>query len=228
MHSSTAQSVRFQTDTLIFDLDGTLVDTAPDLLRATNYILGKVDRAPLALEDVVHMVGFGAIRLMELGLMKSGGMGDHDPQILLPDFLSFYQKSICVDSKPYPHVLDMLARFRADGFQLVLCTNKPLYLAEELLDALNMLSFFDTRSGGTCFPYRKPDPRHILDTLAQLQHTTNPVMIGDTDSDITGARNAGIDSIAVTFGYSATPANKLGATHTISSYQNFPELFLKP
>lgn len=209
---------QFTVSKVIFDLDGTLVDTAPDLLRATNYVLESVGRPSVNLESVRHMVGHGALRLIELGLEATGGVNEHNLESLKSRFLEYYEENICVDSVPFPGVKKTLQTLKKSGFQLGICTNKPRYLAQSLIAHLNIDHFFDAVTGGDSYEFKKPDPRHILQTAAQLSGDGSIVMVGDSKPDIAGAKAANIPSILVSFGYSAHPLRELDADVIISEF----------
>ncbi|WP_262695030.1 phosphoglycolate phosphatase [Kordiimonas aquimaris] len=207
---------------IIFDLDGTLVDTAPDLLAATNHVLHEINRAPVTLEQVRHMVGFGAMKLIELGLKATGGVNRQDTAELLQSFLKYYADNVAVNSRPFPDTINVLQALKSDGFGLAICTNKPHHLAKSLLHDLNMTQYFECIIGGDSLPYKKPDPRPILSAINALPGTGPAIMIGDSIADIDGARAANIPSILVTFGYSAIPHDELNADLTITAMADLP------
>jgi phosphoglycolate phosphatase len=214
----------FRVEKILFDLDGTLVDTAPDLHAATNHVLTHVGRSKISLDTVRHLVGQGAKKLMELGLEATGGVDDHDIDKLLPVFLDYYQENIAGGSVFYPNVVETLSSLRERGFQIAICTNKPVELAKQLMTALNVTEYFDTIIGGDSFPYRKPDPRHIHDTIAELEGDGPALMIGDSNFDIGAAIAAKIPSIAVSYGYSDIAASELGADITIEDFADINTL----
>lgn len=195
------------TPVILFDLDGTLVDTAPDLARALNHVLASAGAAQVSAADVRHMVGHGARKLIERGMAAGGRVPDSaETDALVARFLSFYGANIAVESCAFPDVEATLATLRAAGARLAVCTNKPENLSIDLLDKLNLTRFFDTIAGADTFPVRKPDPGHLLLTLERLQARTGPaVMVGDSETDIKAARAARLPVVAVTFGYTDRP-----------------------
>ncbi len=197
--------------TLVFDLDGTLVDTAPDLIAATRFTVAGLGAA-CAGDDVLRpMVSHGALAMIRAGL----GPVAHDwPEErfypLLPTFLAYYEANIAVHSRPFPGLDDALDRLSAAGHRLAVCTNKQHSLASKLLGELGLASRFPVVAGRDTFPVYKPDPGHLTSTV--LKAGGNPahaIMIGDSGVDVATARNAGLPVIAVDFGYSDPPV----ATH---------------
>ena len=213
---------QFDISKVIFDLDGTLVDTAPDLLAATNHVLGQLGRPCVSLSQVRHMVGHGALRLIELGLESTGGASGHNTEALKDIFIEYYASNICVSSVLFPGVMETLEGLQHHGFELAICTNKPLDLAEALLAELNIRGMFKAVTGGDSFPYKKPDPRHLLNTAAMLSGDGGLVMVGDSKPDIDAAVAAGVPSFLVTFGYSALPHAELGADVILSEMSALP------
>jgi len=214
----------FNAQKIIFDLDGTLVDTAADLHAATNFVLQSLGRETVSLSQVRHMTGYGAVKLIELGLEATGGTDGLNMESLRKRFLMYYSDNICVHSYVFPDGKNMLRALVADGFQLAVCTNKPIGLALPLLEKLGIDGHFSVITGGDSFPYKKPDPRHILETAQQLAGRGGAVMIGDASPDILGAKAAGIPVIAVDFGYADTPLAELGPDYTISGFADLPAL----
>ena len=206
--------------TVIFDLDGTLVDTSPDLTSALNAVLTASGRKALPEVEVRHLVGRGARVLIERGMETTGDPVDQAlvPQ-LFQDFLDHYGANIAAGSKPFPGVERVVRRLVAGKHPLGICTNKPEALAFKLLDALNLRRFFPVIFGADSRPYRKPDPRHLLDTIAAVGgERGNAVMIGDSDTDVETARAAGVPVILVSFGYTEIPARELGADAVIDHF----------
>ncbi|TNE60669.1 MAG: HAD family hydrolase [Alphaproteobacteria bacterium] len=217
---------RFPARKIIFDLDGTLVESAPDLWQATNHVLAHVGRDPVTLEQVRHMVGFGALRLMELGLNATGGVGDHDVKSLLPVFLDYYSAHIADHTVFFPGVREMVAELKAGGCAVAVCTNKPVGLANQLLAALDARDLFGAVTGGDSFAFKKPDGRHIHETAALLPDDGAILMVGDSATDVNAAKDAGVPCVAVSFGYSTVPAADLGADALIHDLADLRPLIL--
>ena len=211
--------------TLAFDLDGTLVETAPDLIAATNHVLQAQGLAPVAPDVIRDEISFGARAMIEKGLKVSGVVREPSQvDRMLADFLAHYEANIAVHSRPFPHVIDVLRECRAQGSRLVVCTNKREHLSRVLLGELAMLDLFEGIAGRDTFAVCKPHPDHLLGAikLAGGDHQ-RAVMVGDSNTDISTAKAAGVPSIAVTFGYTDVPAEELGADAVIGDYRSFHE-----
>ena len=205
---------------VLFDLDGTLVDTAPDLTHALNWVLAQENCAPVSLDEVRHMVGKGARHLMRQALQAAGlPPTDEKLDALLPVFLDHYGAHIADDSRLFPGVRDVVEELAAAGVKLAVCTNKPEKLSRDLLGALGVDGLFPTIVGGDSLDRRKPDPEHIFETLRRMGASAkDAVMVGDSINDIAAARDAGVPVIAVTFGYTDTPVVELGADLVIEDF----------
>jgi len=209
---------------VLFDLDGTLVDSAPDLHGALNHSLARAGRDLVDLTHVRNMVGQGARVLLERGLAATGGLPSADVfEELVEEFFDYYEDHLIDHSVPYEGVVAALEAFEKAGTTMAVCTNKPMRFAVPLLQQMGLSKFFTATTGGDSFPVRKPDAGHITGTLEQMNFSNGTaLMVGDSDSDISAARNAGIPSIAVTFGYTEIPVADLNPTHIID---HFDELY---
>ncbi len=205
--------------TVVFDLDGTLVDTAPDLTAALNHALAALGRPPVPAEDVRHMVGHGARRLLERGLAASGGATPDLVEAGVPHFLAFYADHIADGSRPYPGVEAALDALAAAGCRLAICTNKPQALADALVAALGWGGRFAATIGFDAVPRPKPDPGHLTAAVAAAGgDMANMVFVGDSITDTDTARAAGVPVVAVAFGFSDRPVAELGADIVIDDY----------
>ena len=205
---------------LIFDLDGTLIDTAPDLIASLNYTIAAADLAPVTFDDLTHLVGQGA-RVMIRRAFELRGQEIREPAVepLLHRFLDHYKREMPGASQPYEGLLEALDRLTDAGFTAAVCTNKLEELALPLLEKLGLADRFPVVTGGDTFAFRKPDARHILGTIEKAGgDPAKTVMIGDSINDILAARNAGISSIAVTFGYSDVPVAELQPDYVIEHF----------
>jgi phosphoglycolate phosphatase len=182
---------------VVFDLDGTLIDSAPDILAALNRVLVSYSLAPLSRPEVQSMIGDGAKVLVERGFAARGQVGGPAE---LAAFLADYNVNAVVQTKPYPGMQTALTALRAAGHQMAVCTNKPEGITRQILTALGIDGFFSTITGGDSTPHRKPDPRHLAASLAALG-ATQAVMIGDHENDMAAARGLNLPSIFVTWGY---------------------------
>ena len=202
---------------VLFDLDGTLVDSAEDLRHALNIILAERGLRTLDLPEVKSMIGDGAAKLVERGLAATGGdLAGHADA--LRDFLAIYEANAADATRPYPGTIETLEALRANRLPLAVVTNKPEAATALVLEALGLASFFDVVVGGDTLPQRKPHPAPILHALAALGMTPGAaVMIGDNHHDVKAAKAAGTGAIAVTYGYSHLPHAELGADRLIDN-----------
>lgn len=205
---------------LIFDLDGTLADTADDLIGALNVLLTREGLAPVALADGRPLVGAGARALIERGFACRGApLEPMRADALVRDFLTHYEAHIADESRLFPGVLAALDRFRAAGFRLAVCTNKPEGLARLLLQKLSAADRFAAICGRGSFPMHKPDPRTLWLTIdAADGDPRRAVMVGDSKTDIDTARAAGTPTVAVDFGYTDTPVAVFSPDRIISHF----------
>jgi phosphoglycolate phosphatase len=208
-------------ETVVFDLDGTLVDTAPDLTAALNAVMAREGRALVPLNDVRHMVGRGARVLIERAMEATGQPWDAGTiNDLMAHFLEYYDANIAATSRPFDGAAAVCQRLVARGHKLGVCTNKPERLSLKLLDELKLRQLFPVVLGADSRPYRKPDPRHLLDTISALGgRPDSAVMIGDSDTDVNTARAAGVPVIVVSFGYTEIPCRELGADLVIDHFE---------
>jgi phosphoglycolate phosphatase len=210
----------------VFDLDGTLVDTAPDLLAATNAVLASAGRSAVDGSTLRHMVGFGARSLIRQAFAATGAPVNEDELAALFDvFIEHYRANIAVGSQPFANVPETLARLKESGAHLGVLTNKPHELANLLLPALKLDGYFGAVLGAGARPYTKPDPRLFHDTLSDLGAVGSPaVMIGDSVTDVATARAANVPVILVSYGYTPEPAETLGADAVTADFAEIPEL----
>ncbi|PJI43309.1 phosphoglycolate phosphatase [Ferrovibrio sp.] len=210
---------------ILFDLDGTLVDTAPDLAAATDYALTQAGRPAIGLESVRSMVGDGARALIEKGFRASGGMPDPAAfEAAFNDFMIYYGRHIAETSRPFPGVATCLAALAEQGYALAVCTNKPEALSRSLLDQLGLSGFFGAVVGGDSLLVRKPDPGHIRGTLDKLgTEFAWAAMVGDSANDVNAAKAAGLPCVVVSFGYTQIPAKDLGGDRLIDHFSELPE-----
>ena len=211
----------------VFDLDGTLVDTAPDLAESLNHCLSSVGLERLELEIVRPHAGHGAkVMLREAYRLAGRDLSDAEMNMQVDRFVAYYADHIAVESRPFPGAIAALERFEAAGWRLAICTNKYERLAVKLLEALGLARRFAAICGADTFARYKPDPLHLTETIARAGGTVwNAVMIGDTDTDIDTAINAGVPSILVEFGYAPAASARDGASAIIESYETLTPTF---
>jgi len=207
---------------LCFDLDGTIIDTAPDLIRVLNLVIKEDGLGETDYMKARRDVGYGARVLIEQACKRvDHAISSSRVDELLDLFLKLYADDIAQKSQPFLGVCDTLAYLRANGAELSVCTNKPGYLARPLLEALDMSGYFIRTIGSDDVPHKKPNAGHIF-AAAGHKSRRKIVMIGDSLLDILAAKNTKIPSIVVTYGYSAIPIQKLGADHVIRRFRALP------
>jgi len=209
---------------LLVDLDGTLVDSLPDLMAALNRLLAAEGQASLNAAEVRPMVGDGAARLVERAFAARGGPGDVPLPALVERFLAIYEADPVAQTRPYPGAAETLEALAAAGWRLAICTNKPEAASRKVLQGLGLAGLFQEVAGGDSFPVRKPDAGHLLGALGCLDVLPrHAVMLGDSHNDLQAARNAGLPVILVSFGYTRTPARELGADAVIDHFDELPD-----
>jgi phosphoglycolate phosphatase len=212
---------------VIFDLDGTLVDTAPDLLGALNAILTAEGHEPVVPADLRNLVGHGAKAMFEHALKRTGVEVSTDRMGALTErFLAFYRLNIARGSRPFPGVPKTLEILAEQGMGLGVCTNKAQDLTELLLRELDLFRYFPASVfGGGSTPYSKPDPRHLLEVVRALNgRRERAVLVGDSIVDINTARAADIPVIAMSYGYTPVPVSELGADAVVDDFAALPEV----
>ena len=209
---------------IVFDLDGTLVDTAPDLIAALNVILAREKLPPLPLASARNMIGGGARKLIERGLEVEGRqLGIAEIDRLTEDFIQYYADHIADESRPFDGLEAALDELALQGCGLAVCTNKLEWLSKRLMDRLNLTSRFAAICGGDTFGVAKPDPAILRQTVARAGHEmASAIMVGDAGPDVGAARRAGIPVIGVTFGYTEVPIEALKPDLVISHMRDLP------
>lgn len=205
---------------LVFDLDGTLADTARDLTATLNVLLRREGLPAVAPAAARDLVGAGAQALIERGFaLHNAALSPERIQPMVADFLSHYEAHIADETCLFPGARAALDRFRDAGFRLAICTNKPERLARLLIERLAVADRFDAICGRGSFPVHKPDPQMLHLTVAMAGgDPARMIMVGDSRTDIDTARNAGAPVIAVDFGYTDTPVAALGPDRIISHF----------
>jgi phosphoglycolate phosphatase len=210
--------------TVVFDLDGTLVDTAPDLINALNFVLDREGLPPVPLHSARNMIGAGARRLIERGLEVEGRVaGLEDITRLTRDFINYYAAHIADISRPFHGLEGALDDLSARGYRFAVCTNKLEWLSKLLLDRLGMSWRFSAICGADTFGVSKPDPAILRQTIARAGgEPSAAIMVGDAGPDIGVARRAGIPVIGVEFGYTEVPIADLKPDRVISHMRELP------
>jgi phosphoglycolate phosphatase len=205
---------------VIFDLDGTLVDSAPDLMLATNHVLSSLERRPISMDEVRSFVGHGARALIARGAAATGDAIDEKTlDFYHAEFLRYYEKNIAVNSVAFPGVINLLKRCAAGGLKMGVCTNKVEGLSVRLLQALSMAKYFGAVVGSDTVNIGKPDAAPYLESVKRLGvPAKDSIMIGDSETDILTARAAGVPVIAVTFGYTQKPVATYNPDYLVSHF----------
>jgi phosphoglycolate phosphatase len=210
--------------TVVFDLDGTLVDTAPDLISALNFVLGREGLPPVPLKSARMLIGAGVRRLLERGLEVDGRHASvEDIDRLTGDFIDYYAAHIADASRPFDGLESALDDLEARGYGFAVCTNKLEWLSKRLLDRLGLSARFAAICGADTFGVAKPDPAILQQTVARAGgQLSSTIMVGDAGPDIGVARRAGIPVIGVEFGYTDVPIADLKPDRLIGHMSELP------
>lgn len=208
--------------TVVFDLDGTLIDTAPDLIDTLNVVLTRAGLKPVEYAAARNMIGGGARRMIESGLLLEGRQAARqDIDRMFEEFIAHYADHIADRSRPFPGLEAALDELQRHGCRFAVCTNKLEGLSRLLLDALKLTGRFEAICGQDTFKIQKPNPEILRLTIAAAGgDPTRCVMVGDSGTDIDTARAASIPVVAVDFGYSDPPVTKLSPDRLISHYRD--------
>lgn len=210
--------------TIVFDLDGTLVDTAPDLINALNHVLDREGLPAVPLHAARNMIGAGARKLIERGLEAEGRAATIDEVTrMTTDFIDYYAAHIADESRPFEGLERALDELEAQGHLLAVCTNKLEWLSMRLLDRLGLSSRFAAICGADTFGVAKPDPAFLRETVTRAGgRLPAAIMVGDAGTDIGVARRAGVPVIGVGFGYTDVPIVELKPDRLIHHMSELP------
>ena len=220
--------------TILFDLDGTLVDTAPDLMNAHNYVMKKFGYETKSTDDIRKLVGQGAKSLIgrsvwgqakkEFGQVDDGKIKKE----MITEFIDFYGKNIVKESKLINGVYDFLKWSKENKISMGVCTNKQEHLAVDLLKKIKIYDFFEYVAGSNTFDFCKPDPRHLTNVIEIIQgDIKKSIMIGDSESDGNAANTAGIPFILLENGYTEKNANEIPHDHLIRDFIGIEKIVSK-
>jgi len=213
---------------LCFDLDGTLIDTAPDLIRVLNAVISEENLPETEFDEARKAVGYGSRALINGALARENKTL---PKARIDDlqqlFLKLYAEDICQLSKPFPGVVDTLKTLKLSGAELSVCTNKPGYLARPLIEKLGLSRLFVRTIGSDDLVRNKPYADHIWKAAGHRGQHRKIVMVGDSRPDILSARNAKVPSILMAYGYSTIPVVKLGADRILRNFRDIPEAVIE-
>lgn len=207
-------------NTIVFDLDGTLIDTAPDLYGTVRWLLRHEGRADISYDRVKDLIGDGAGPMIQGSFRDTGELPEGAAYDRLMDlFLTHYRTHLADRSEPFPGAIAAVLRWKARGARVAICTNKRFDFTDRMLDLLGLQHHFDAVAGSDTFAFRKPDGRHLLETIRIAGgDPERAIMVGDSATDVGAARNAGVPVVAVSFGYGRGSAHDLGADAVIDHF----------
>ena len=213
--------------TILFDLDGTLVDTAPDLMDAHNHVMKKFGHKEKKLSDIKSLAGKGAWVMMQRAFRQE----IKDEKIkkeMMKEFIDFYSQNIDRGSKPINGVMEFLKWAKTKNISMAVCTNKQERLAVDLLKKLRMYEYFEYVAGSDTFPFNKPDPRHLTDVVEIIQgDLKKTIMVGDSEVDGMSAENAKIPFVLVKDGYTEKSTKEIKHDELIEDFKNFDKIIEK-
>jgi len=210
--------------TLVFDLDGTLIDTAPDLIDTLNVVFAREGLPPVAYDTARNLIGGGARAMIARGIEAEGRVLE-PPKLeqMFDDFIVHYTAHVADRSQPFPGLIEALDHLAAGGYRFAVCTNKLERLSVLLLETLKLAGRFEAICGQDTFGIQKPDPEILRRTISAAGGSPQrAIMIGDSLTDIRTARAAGVPVIAVDFGYSEKPVSEFGPDRIISHFEQLP------
>jgi len=214
--------------TVLFDLDGTLVDTAPDLIRAHNHVMKKFGYPTKSINELKNAVGKGAKAIMAKGNGKWEWFDEKIKNEMTDEFLSFYKKNILHESTLLNGVKEFLKWCKNQNISMGVCTNKTEHLAIDLLKKIEIYEFFEYFSGHNTFKYCKPDPRHLLRTIEMLNGDKDKsIMIGDSETDANAAKEAEIPMILLKYGYTEKRSEEIYHNHLIKDFIGIEKIISK-
>ena len=208
---------------LLFDLDGTLVDSVPDLCAVLNEVLRQHGYGPLSQETVRPMVGDGVVPLVIRGFAACGA-GEDEARAALPHYIALYEANATRDSLLYPGVRETLVELRRRGYRTGVCTNKLQGATKAVLRGFGVDELFDAVAGGDRYRVRKPDPGHLTGLVDELGGTAErSTMIGDSEIDAAAAKAASIPALLMSYGYARVPLAGLGAAQVLDRFDEIPD-----
>ena len=220
--------------TVLFDLDGTLIDTAPDLMNAHNYVMQKFGYETKSTDEIRNLVGKGAASMIGRSLWNQARKElkkIDDEKIkskMVDEFIDYYGKNIAVESKLLPGVLEFLKWCKENNISMAVCTNKTEHLAVDLLKQINVYDYFEYVAGYNTFDYCKPDPRHLTNVIEIIQgELKKSIMIGDSETDSESAKAAGLPFILVEDGYTDKTINEIYHNHLIKDFNGIEQIINK-
>jgi len=220
--------------TILFDLDGTLVDSAPDLMLAHNHVMKKYGYAERKLSDIKKLAGKGAQLMLARSIHDlaelSGKTKKTDDIVkeMTRDFIDYYSKNIVKESTLKTGVLDFLSWCKNNSISMAVCTNKQEHLSIDLLKKIKIYDFFDYVAGGNSFNHNKPDPRHLTDTIEVINgEIKKTIMIGDSETDSASAKAANIPFVLIKDGYTEKTAQQIYHDHLVKNFIGLDKIIQK-
>ncbi len=211
-------------EAIVLDLDGTLIDSVPQVCWAMNRVFDEEGLGSLGVDEVEAIVGEGVKVMFEKALATRGGPSSFDLDTMIARYLDVYLSDPAAQTVIYEGVCETLDFLTEQGLPMGICTNKPRASTRAVLDALGLTKYFDVVVTAEDTLNRKPDGRHVLETLAAMgRDGATAVMVGDSESDIRAGRDAGLATVAVTYGYCHVPFADLGADAVIDNFDALPE-----
>ena len=221
--------------TILFDLDGTLIDTAPDLMNAHNFVMKKFGHEERKLNDIKKLAGRGSRAMINKSIQElaeeTGKIKETNKKIeeeMTKEFVNYYSQNICEESRPRVGVLDFLRWCQKNSLSMAICTNKQEHLSKDLLKKINLYEFFEYVAGGDTFNHNKPDPRHLTNTIELIGgNLKKTVMIGDSETDSGASKAAEIPFILVENGYTEKKPDQIYHDHLIKNFVGLEKIIKK-
>ena len=220
--------------TILFDLDGTLADTAPDLMKAHNHVMNKFGYSSKSMDEIRNLVGRGAAVMIGRSIWGSARKelskisDEKIKKDMTKEFIKFYENNLVVETQLLKGVENFLSWAKSNNISMGVCTNKQEHLAIELLKKINIYDFFEYVAGGNTFDYCKPDPRHITNMIEIMGgDIRKTIMIGDSENDADAAKSAGVPMILVEDGYTEKKIEQIYHNHLIKDFIGIENIVLK-
>ena len=220
--------------TILFDLDGTLADTAPDLMKAHNHVMNKFGYSSKSMDEIRNLVGRGAAVMIGRSIWGSARKelskisDEKIKKDMTKEFIKFYENNLVVETQLLKGVENFLYWAKSNNISMGVCTNKQEHLAIELLKKINIYDFFEYVAGGNTFDYCKPDPRHITNMVEIMGgDIRKTIMIGDSENDADAAKSAGVPMILVEDGYTEKKIDQIYHNHLIKDFVGLEKIVLK-
>ena len=220
--------------TILFDLDGTLADTAPDLMKAHNHVMNKFGYSSKSMDEIRNLVGRGAAVMIGRSIWGSARKelskisDEKIKKDMTKEFIKFYENNLVVETQLLKGVENFLYWAKSNNISMGVCTNKQEHLAIELLKKINIYDFFEYVAGGNTFDFCKPDPRHITNMVEIMGgDIRKTIMIGDSENDADAAKSAGVPMILVEDGYTEKKIDQIYHNHLIKDFVGIENIVLK-